>query len=51
LSPNIKLVQGNLDDPTGIFQNAQKVTKAPVWGVFSVQVCMIPKILIHVHSN
>ncbi|MBW0461191.1 hypothetical protein O181_000906 [Austropuccinia psidii MF-1] len=39
LSPNVKLVEGNLDDPAGIFRNAQKVTKTPIWGVFSVQVC------------
>ena len=38
LSSNIKLVQGDLDKPTEIFQSAQHVTKAPIWGVFSVQV-------------
>jgi uncharacterized protein YbjT (DUF2867 family) len=38
LSSNIKLVEGDLDKPSGIFQNAQKVTKSPIWGVFSVQV-------------
>ncbi|OKL60738.1 hypothetical protein UA08_04250 [Talaromyces atroroseus] len=40
LSPKIKLVEGNLDDPAGIFQNARNVTKTPVWGVFSVQVAI-----------
>jgi nucleoside-diphosphate-sugar epimerase len=38
LSSNIKLVEGNLDDPAGIFRNAHKVTKTKIWGVFSVQV-------------
>jgi uncharacterized protein YbjT (DUF2867 family) len=38
LSPNIKLVEGDLDKPLGIFQKAQNVTKTPIWGVFSVQV-------------
>ncbi|KAF9888630.1 hypothetical protein FE257_008562 [Aspergillus nanangensis] len=36
-SNKIKLVQGDLDDPAGIFQNAKKVTSMPIWGVFSVQ--------------
>lgn len=38
LSPNIKLVEGNLDHAAGIFDNARKVTQRPIWGVFSVQV-------------
>lgn len=38
LSPNIKLVTGNLDDPHDIFQKAKAATSLPVWGVFSVQV-------------
>ena len=37
-SPKIKLVEGNLDDPAGIFKNAKEATSSPVWGVFSVQV-------------
>ncbi|GAM35405.1 nucleoside-diphosphate-sugar epimerase family protein [Talaromyces pinophilus] len=41
LSSNIKLVEGDLDKPSGIFQNAQKVTKSPIWGVFSVQAVAI----------
>ncbi|KAL4945826.1 hypothetical protein BDV06DRAFT_183878 [Aspergillus oleicola] len=36
-SPKIKLVEGTLDQPDGIFENAKKVTESPVWGVFSVQ--------------
>jgi uncharacterized protein YbjT (DUF2867 family) len=36
LSLNIKLVEGNLDDPAGIFWNAHKVIKTKIWGVFSV---------------
>lgn len=38
LSENIKLVEGDLNTPAEAFQNAQKVTKNPIWGVFSVQV-------------
>ncbi|KAJ6096466.1 hypothetical protein N7486_007212 [Penicillium sp. IBT 16267x] len=37
-SPKIQLVEGNLDEPEGIFANAQKITSQPIWGVFSVQV-------------
>ncbi|KHN98013.1 nucleoside-diphosphate-sugar epimerase family protein [Metarhizium album ARSEF 1941] len=36
-SPKITLVQGNLDDAEGIFKNATKATRVPIWGVFSVQ--------------
>ncbi|CAI6094847.1 unnamed protein product [Clonostachys chloroleuca] len=36
-SSNISLVQGNLDDTEAIFQNANKIAKTPIWGVFSVQ--------------
>jgi uncharacterized protein YbjT (DUF2867 family) len=38
LSQNIKLVEGDLNKPSSIFQNAQSVTESPIWGVFSVQV-------------
>ncbi|PLB54791.1 NAD(P)-binding protein [Aspergillus steynii IBT 23096] len=37
LSKSIKLIQGDLDNPAGIFKNAQRVTKSPIWGVYSVQ--------------
>lgn len=37
-SSHIKLVQGDLDHPADIFKNAQSLTSAPIWGVFSVQV-------------
>ncbi|KAF3125871.1 hypothetical protein TWF594_001275 [Orbilia oligospora] len=37
LSPKIKLVVGDLDQPENIFQKVKEVTKLPVWGVFSVQ--------------
>ncbi|KAL4956727.1 hypothetical protein BDW69DRAFT_157899 [Aspergillus filifer] len=37
-STKIKLVEGTLDHPDAIFENAKKVTQTPVWGVFSVQV-------------
>ncbi|QMW30314.1 hypothetical protein G4B84_005649 [Aspergillus flavus NRRL3357] len=36
-SSKIKLVEGNLDHPEDIFRQAQKVTRQPIWGVFSVQ--------------
>ncbi|KAJ5104452.1 hypothetical protein NUU61_001799 [Penicillium alfredii] len=36
-SPKIRLVEGNLDEPATLFQNARKTTSAPIWGVFSVQ--------------
>ncbi|KAI1105683.1 NAD(P)-binding protein [Jackrogersella minutella] len=39
-SPSIRLVQGNLDDVPGIFQEAQKVNPQPIWGVYSVQISM-----------
>lgn len=37
-SPKIKLVTGNLDATENIFSKAKEATKAPIWGVFSVQV-------------
>jgi uncharacterized protein YbjT (DUF2867 family) len=37
-SKNITLVQGDLDNPSEIFKNAQAQTSEPIWGVFSVQV-------------
>ncbi|KAL4875355.1 hypothetical protein BJY04DRAFT_232712 [Aspergillus karnatakaensis] len=37
-SPKIKLLQGNLDQPNEIFENAKKVTSQPIWGVYSVQI-------------
>ncbi|KAJ5711355.1 hypothetical protein N7488_005511 [Penicillium malachiteum] len=40
LSSNIKLVEGNLNDPAAIFQNAREVTKSAIWGVYSVQVAI-----------
>ncbi|RHZ63603.1 NmrA-like family protein [Aspergillus thermomutatus] len=39
-SPKIKLVQGDLDDPAGLFKNAHQVSSGPIWGVYSVQVPM-----------
>ncbi|XRM43824.1 hypothetical protein ABZX51_006978 [Aspergillus tubingensis] len=37
LSANIKLVEGDLDNPGAIFRNAQRLTTSPIWGVYSVQ--------------
>lgn len=36
-SPNIKLVEGDLDDTEAVFKNAKAVTNNPIWGVYSVQ--------------
>ncbi|KAJ4145948.1 hypothetical protein LMH87_004779 [Akanthomyces muscarius] len=36
-SPNITLIEGNLDDARSVFEKAKKATSAPIWGVFSVQ--------------
>ncbi|KAJ5111250.1 hypothetical protein N7532_001785 [Penicillium argentinense] len=37
-STNIKLVEGNLDQPEDIFIAAEKATSQRIWGLFSVQV-------------
>jgi uncharacterized protein YbjT (DUF2867 family) len=37
-SDKITLIQGNLDNPSAIFENVKRQGLAPVWGVFSVQV-------------
>lgn len=37
-SPKIKLIQGDLDHPAQIFENAKKAATLPISGVFSVQV-------------
>ncbi|GKZ20835.1 hypothetical protein AbraIFM66951_004102 [Aspergillus brasiliensis] len=37
LSSNIKLVEGDLDNPAVIFRNAQRLATSPIWGVYSVQ--------------
>ncbi|SPN99755.1 related to nucleoside-diphosphate-sugar epimerases [Cephalotrichum gorgonifer] len=36
-SRQISIVQGDLDNTDAIFEDAKKVTSAPIWGVFSVQ--------------
>lgn len=38
LCPSIKLVEGDMNNPSGIFENARNLTSTPIWGVFSVQV-------------
>lgn len=40
MSSNIKLVEGDLNNPAGIFRNARQVATNPIWGVFSVQVAI-----------
>lgn len=39
-SPKIRLIEGNLDNPAQVFQNARAVTEHPIWGVYSVQAAM-----------
>lgn len=34
---NIKVVEGNLDDVPALFKSAADIAKAPLWGVYSVQ--------------
>ncbi|KAK6363483.1 hypothetical protein TWF730_000915 [Orbilia blumenaviensis] len=40
LSPKIKIVVGDLDQPDNLFKKAKEATKLPVWGVFSIQVAI-----------
>lgn len=37
-SPKIKVIAGDLERADDILTEAKKVTKAPIWGVYSVQV-------------
>lgn len=39
-SPSIKVVQGDLDDCSALFDAAQEVDSRPIWGVYSVQISM-----------
>lgn len=39
-SPSIKLITGHLDNVEDVFQKTKEATKAPIWGVFSVQVAI-----------
>lgn len=39
-SPAIKIVQGDLDQCSALFDEAQRVESRPIWGVYSVQVSM-----------
>jgi uncharacterized protein YbjT (DUF2867 family) len=50
-SPNIKLLQGDLDNPTAIFEDLQKVTSTPIWGVFSVQVRGLHSVNHNTHTD
>lgn len=40
-SPNILLVQGDLNDASAIFENARKAMPGSIWGVYSIQVRQI----------
>jgi uncharacterized protein YbjT (DUF2867 family) len=44
-SSKISLVQGDLDHPAELFKTAQGLATGPIWGVFSVQVCISYRIL------
>jgi uncharacterized protein YbjT (DUF2867 family) len=37
-SPKIKLITGDFSSIDNVFRKAKEVSKAPIWGVFSVQV-------------
>ncbi|KAF3034666.1 hypothetical protein E8E12_002744 [Didymella heteroderae] len=39
-SPKIKLITGHLDNVEDVFQKAKEAAKAPIWGVYSVQVAI-----------
>ncbi|PVH67453.1 hypothetical protein DL98DRAFT_555122 [Cadophora sp. DSE1049] len=41
-SATIKLVAGNLDTIEDVFKKAREAAKAPIWGVFSVRVSLMP---------
>lgn len=41
MSPNIKLVEGNLNDPAALFRNAREAAPQGIWGIFSVQVHLL----------
>ncbi|KAJ5567973.1 hypothetical protein N7450_010459 [Penicillium hetheringtonii] len=38
--PNVKLIQGDLDNPGELFERAQVLSSAPISGVFSVQLAI-----------
>ncbi|KAK3361465.1 hypothetical protein B0T24DRAFT_109327 [Lasiosphaeria ovina] len=41
-SPDIKLVEGDLNDVPALFEAAKRAHDQPIWGVYSVQVSMGP---------
>jgi nucleoside-diphosphate-sugar epimerase len=43
-SRGCKIVKGDLEDVPAIFEEAKKVVSEPIWGVFSVQVSLRPRI-------
>lgn len=51
LSSSIKLVEGDLDQPAAMFQKAQSLSSAPIWGVYSVQVNEFPAAIIVLPSQ
>ncbi|KAI9038855.1 nucleoside-diphosphate-sugar epimerase family protein [Aspergillus affinis] len=40
LSPKIRLVEANLDNPVDVFENARTASDNPLWGFFNVQVAI-----------
>lgn len=43
-SSNVTLIEGNLDDPAGIFKSVKERTSIPIQGVFSVQVYVFEQV-------
>lgn len=39
-SPNVTLIQGNLSSPATIFEEVERQTSTPIWGVFGVHVSL-----------
>lgn len=51
-SPEIKLVTGDFSAIDDVFRTAKEASTAPLWGVFSVQVCnFVPLRIANVHAN
>lgn len=50
-SPNIRVIHGDLDRANDIFAAAKKVSRDPIWGVYSVQVGPLVSPLTYLTSN
>lgn len=51
LSPKIRIVEGNLDNPAALFESAKRQTESPIWGVFSVQVPIPESVIFENKAN